>query len=362
MARKDFYKILGVSENASTDEIKKAYRKLAKENHPDAHPGDKQAERRFKEISEAYSVLSNAKRRQQYDQMRKYGFSGAQAGAGGTQGFDFDLSDLFGGFSQGSRKGHSRTYRGGAANLEDFFGFGGIGDLFSQLFDKENGFGQQARARTGNDLQATLEIPFETAVKGGRTVFSINKEVQCSVCSGTGSRHGKKPEICPECKGAGMVSMSRGSFALNRPCPSCLGKGQIIRDPCPHCNGSGRVLGKKQYSVKIPPGTENGKKMRFKGQGNPGLNGQPPGDLLITIKVGKHRFFRKSGLDIHCEVPLDKKKAKRGTKIRVKTIYGKTIELKVPSNTEDGKVFRLKGMGIKTDSGQGDQYVKIRIT
>lgn len=360
MAKKDFYKILGVSENASADEIKKAYRKLAKENHPDAHPGEQDAERRFKEISEAYSVLSDPQKRQQYDQMRKYGFSGTHAGAGGFQGFDFDLSDLFGGFSQSTRGRSNRTHRMGASNLDDFFGFGGIGDIFSQLFDRDNGFGQ-TKTQRGNDLHATLEVPFETAVKGGKTVFSISKETQCPNCSGTGSKAGKKPEICPECKGTGMVSMARGSFALNRPCPRCLGKGQIIKDPCPHCGGSGRVLGKKQYSVNIAPGTDDGKKMRFKGQGNPGLYGQPPGDLIITIKVGKHRFFRKSGLDIYCEVPLDKKKAKKGTRIRVKTIYGKTIELKVPSNTENGKTLRLKGMGIRTEEKQGDQYVEIRV-
>jgi molecular chaperone DnaJ len=358
MAKRDYYEILGVSENASDEEIKKAYRKLAKEYHPDTHPGDKTAEERFKEISDAYSVLSDSKKRQQYDQMRKFGFTGARTGAG-FDFQDFDISDLFGDLR---RTGSRRTGWQGGFTLEDFFGFGGVGDLFSQFFDRENGFGPTGyRTKRGQDIHINLEVPFETAVLGGNVVFTINKEDACPSCGGTGSKSGKRPEFCPECHGSGMISMAQGAFAVSRPCPRCLGKGRIITEPCNACRGSGRIKGNKKYSIDLAPATEDRKKLRLTGQGNPGWEGRPPGDLIITIRVGKHRFFKSQGLDIYCEVPIDKTKADRGTQVRVKTIYGKKVQIKIPPSTENGKTFRLKGMGIKSDGRQGDQYVKIKI-
>lgn len=358
MAKRDYYEILGVSENASSEEIKKAYRRLAKEYHPDVHPGDKMTEERFKEISEAYGVLSDSRKRQQYDQMRKFGFTGARPG-GGFDFQGFDISDLFSGFSRtGSRRGRWQ----GGFDFDDFFEIGGLGDIFSQFFDRDAGFGQASHGRRrGQDILVHLEVPFETAVLGGKAVFTIDKEDTCSSCGGTGSKYGKKPDVCPQCHGSGMISMAQGAFAVSRPCPRCLGRGRIITEPCDSCRGSGRIKRNKRYSINIPAATEDGKKLRLTGQGNPGMDGGPAGDLIITLRVGKHPFFKNRGLDIYCEIPIDPTKAERGTKVRVKTIYGEKVEIKIPPHIENGKTFRLKGMGIKSNGGRGDQYVKIRI-
>ena len=229
------------------------------------------------------------------------------------------------------------------------------------MFDRENGFGQSAQRPTKSaDIQARLEIPFEKAARGGKTVFSIDKETACSQCKGTGGKDGKQAEVCQDCRGSGMISMAQGLFAVNRPCPRCLGRGQVIKEPCWGCQGTGFIKAKKKYAVKIAPGTEDGRKIRLSGQGNPNENGSS-GDLIVTVKVPKHRFFRTKGYDVHCEIPLDKKKAESGTKVRVKTVYGSTVELKVPSKTDSGKTFRLKGMGIKREGRTGDQFVKINV-
>ncbi len=358
MANKNYYEILGVSKNAAFDAIKKSYRKLAKENHPDTHPGDEQAEKKFKEASEAYGVLSDSKKRQQYDQMRKYGFGAPSGGGFGHQGIDVDLSEFFGNFSGGGRR---RSKRKTDFNLDDFFGFGGLGDLFSQVIDRENGFGPQGRPGKGQDVCVNLEILFETAVLGGQAAFSIQKGLACESCKGTGSRTSQKPSTCSECKGSGMVSMARGGFSVNRPCPRCLGKGQTISDPCQKCGGSGQIKGNKTFSVNIQPGTENGHNLKLSGEGNPGRPGESAGDLILTIRVGKHRFFKNKGLDIYCEVPIEKDKAQQGTKVKVKTIHGNSVRLTIPPNSDTGKTLRLKGMGISRNGSQGDQYVKIKL-
>ncbi len=294
MQQEDYYKILQVSENATFDEIKKAYRTLAKENHPDAHAGDKRREALFKEISEAYSVLSDSKKRQQYDQMRRFGFPGRQSRSGFQQpGLDFDFSDIFGNPVRNGRPGG----RQGDFNLDDSFGFGGLGDLFSQIFDKQPGFRHRPTAtRPDNDIQASLEIPFETAVLGGKTKFAVAEK-----------------------------------------------------------NG-------KQFTLNIPPGTEHGKRLRISGHGGPARAGLSAGDLIVTVNVAKHRFFQIDGMDIYCEIPLAREKAKRGTKVRVKTVYGNTVELNVPPNTAKSKTFRLRGVGIRSKDVQGDQYVKIKLS
>lgn len=357
MSKRDYYKILGVTENATTEKIKKAYRKLAKEYHPDAHPGDKNAEERFKEISEAYGVLSDTKKRQQYDQMRKFGFAGTGPG-GGFDIHGFDLSDISGGFT---RSGHRRTRQPGGFFEEDFFGFGGVGDLFSQFFARENGFRQRGYGpEKGQNIRAKLEIPFETAAVGGQTVISINKEETCSLCSGSGAKGGKI-EVCPECHGNGTITMTQGAFSVSRPCPRCLGKGQIIKERCQLCSGTGKVIQNRKIAINIPPAIENGKNLRLTGQGNPGINGGPAGDLVITIQIGKHHFFKRKALDVYCEVPIEKNMAQKGSKVRVKTIYGEKVELKVPPNTDNGKSFRLKGMGIKSKNAEGDQFVRIKV-
>ncbi len=360
MAERDYYKILGVSENATLDEIKKAYRKLAKQYHPDANPGNKEAEERFKEISEAYNVLSDPQKRQQYDQMRKFGFGTGARPEGGFdfQGFGFDLGDIFEGFRRTDRRRRQKTT---GFTFDDFFGFGGLGDIFSHIFDRENGFGKGFGPQKGSDIHAEIRIPFETAALGGKTIISLNKEDICPSCKGTGAKAGTKPQTCPECHGLGMVSKTQGAFSISRPCPRCLGRGEIIKEICPTCRGTGKILRNKKIAINIPAGIEDGQKLRLKGQGNPGSNGGPAGDLIITVHVGKHHFFKRKGLDIYCEIPLDKKHASKGTKVRVKTIHGKKVELKVPPLKEPFKTFRLRGMGIKSKYGQGDQYVTIKV-
>jgi molecular chaperone DnaJ len=357
MTGKDYYKILGVSEGASEEAIKLSYRELAKKYHPDKHAGDKQAEARFKEISEAYAVLRDSKKRQQYDQMRKYGLGSGGMGSGfGGAGYNFDLSDLFGG-----AKSRGRRSRGADSNMDELFGFGGLGDLFSQIFgaDARYGQAQQKTAQTRN-IRSSLSVPFKTAAIGGKVVFNINKAVSCHGCKGTGAKGGNVT-VCPDCSGSGMVSMSRGTFAVNRPCPRCLGKGKIIGEACLTCGGRGHLQQDKKYAVNLEPGSKSGKKIRLRGQGNPGNNGVPAGDMILTLKVAKHRFFKNRGLDIYCEVPIDEKKAKKGTKLRIKTVYGNTVELNIPGNTDAGRTFRLKGMGIKGKERTGDQFVKIQI-
>ncbi len=348
--QKDFYEILGVGESAGSDEIKKAYRRLAKKYHPDANPGNKPAEDKFKDVSEAYDVLSDPQKRAQYDQMRKLG-GGAFSG-GGFQGQDF--RDLFGGAGRGGGGG------GGGFSYEDLGGFGGLGDLFSRLFGggvTTDSFGPQR----GEDISLELEVPFEQSVSGGKTTIAIPKDDSCAVCRGAGAKPGSKRTTCPECRGRGSVSFSQGGFAVSRPCPRCLGRGFLTGDPCNACAGRGRVRKSKKYVVTIPAGVSTGEKIRLRGQGEPGVSGGPPGDIVIQFRVGPHSFFERKGANIYCTVPLNIAQAVLGTKVRVKTIDGHRVELKVPPGVQNGATFRLKGMGLKTNGLQGDQFVTIEI-
>lgn len=358
---KDYYQVLSVKEDATTNEIKKVYRELAKKYHPDANNGDKNAESRFKEISEAYSVLSNPEKRKQYDQMRRFG----AFGPGNRQGFDFsdfDLSDL-------GRLWKSRDtgQRGkGGFSFEDLFGSGGfgLGDIFEDLFDRGSKIRQErwGKKQKGESLHSELTIPFEVAIKGGRQFINITKEEGCDVCKGTGAKPGTKPQTCPTCKGVGTISMSQGFFAVNRPCPNCYGRGQIIKEQCSACSGSGEIRTTKRLAVNIPVGIENGTTLRLKKQGKPGIKGGEAGDIYVTIRVTPHRFFSRTKNDVFCEVPLDILKAIKGTKIRINTPYDKKVEIKIPSHTIDGKSFRLKGMGITSIKGSGDLFVTVRVT
>jgi molecular chaperone DnaJ len=342
MAQKDYYNILGVSENASTDEIKKAYRRLAKKYHPDANPGNKAAEERFKEISEANEVLGNPQKRKEYDQLRKFGGGGPH----GFEGFDFE----------GFRRGTGRKF-----SFEDLGGLGGFSDLFSSFFDR----GERARQRSwsaqkGQNLYAEIEIPFDLAISGGKYTFGIKKEDTCPVCHGSGAQPGSKITTCPECGGTGMVSFSQGAFAIQRPCPRCFGKGKIVSQPCSTCSGSGEVLGSKRIAIKIPQGVEDGTNLRLRGQGQPGISGGPPGDLIVRINVSAHRFFERKGADIFCKVPINIAQTILGSKIRVRTIDGK-VDLKIPPGTQSGTKFRLKGRGVKMNGIKGDQYVEVHV-
>ena len=357
MDAKDFYKVLGVSEGASQDELKRAYRKLAKEYHPDTHPGDKQAEERFKAISEAYNVLSDPKKRQQYDQMRNYGFGGRGGPGGGFQGFDFGNFD-FGGFQ--NFRG-ARTRPGGGGFSFEGFDFGGLGDIFSQFFDMGGRTQRRSDPRRGEDVMVQVTIPFETAATGGKATFAIEKDKTCPVCSGGGAKPGSTVKPCVECGGRGTVVIGQGGFGVSRPCPKCYGRGQIIENPCDRCHGSGIAKGKRSYTIKIPAGMEDGGQVRLKGEGHPGTNGTPKGDMIVTVHVQPHRFFSKQGMDIYCDVPLSLAQAVNGSKIRVKTVDRKKIQVSVPTGTQDGTSFRLSGMGISKNGRKGDQYVRVRV-
>ncbi len=342
---KDYYQILGVSEKADADEIKKAYRKLAKQYHPDANQNDPKAAERFKEVGEAYAVLSDPEKRKQYDQMRRMGpFMG---GRGGGVRPDFG----------------TETGSGGVRfSMDDLGDIGGLGDLFSSIFD----FGRKRKPRggpeRGGDVEYTVEISFERAARGGAISVVVPVTEECATCGGTGAAPGTRTVVCSECSGTGTVSFGQGGFAVNRPCPACYGRGQIPAQPCPTCAGSGQVRQERKIRLKVPPGVDTGSKLRLSGQGERGRGGGPAGDLLITFRVKPHRFFRRKGLDIHCTVPVNIAQAALGSKIRVRTVDGKKVSLKVPPGTQSGTKFRIPGQGIEKSARRGDQYVQVKIT
>jgi len=347
---KDYYEILGVSENASADDIKKAYRKLAKKYHPDANPGNSQAEENFKNVSEAYEVLSKTEKRQQYDQMRKYGAAGFGGG-----GFNP------GGFGQHGFGGQPGGFR---MNFEDIGGFGSLGDIFSSLFEDRMHFGGgrgRRRAanhpRKGNSLSATIDISFAEMISGTSKTIKLNREANCKHCRGTGSEPGSSQDVCPQCGGSGMVSQSVGNFAVTRPCPQCLGSGRITK-PCKQCKGTGRERVSQRVKIDVPAGVENGGKLRLKGLGQAGRNGGPDGDLIVTVRVKADSFLRRVGNDIVCKIPITLKQAYDGAKVRVRTVKGK-VDLAIPPMTQDGTKFKLKGLGISRNGRKGNQYVTV---
>jgi molecular chaperone DnaJ len=354
MPQKDYYQILGVGETATTDEIKKAYRRLAKKHHPDSNPNEPHAADRFKEINEAHEVLSDSKKRKQYDDMRH--FASAGYGAGGTyQGFD--INDLLGQFARGGARGGTRTH-----TFEDLGGIGDFGDIFSSIFDRGGRFRQERYGpQRGEDLHAEVEVPFELAVKGGKTVVSVSKAETCERCRGTGAEPGTKVTKCPQCGGRGMISVSEGGFAVSRPCPRCYGRGEIVAEPCTTCGGTGQVSGVKRLSITIPKGIEDGGKIRLRGQGQPGTSGGPPGDLIIKINVAGDRFFTRRGANVYCDVKINLAQAVLGTKIRVRTVAGKKALLKIPAGTQPGTTFRLKGLGAEAGGRTGDQLVTVNV-
>lgn len=342
---KDYYKALGVAENAAADEIKKSYRKLAKQNHPDANPNNAAAAERFKEISEAYSVLADDEKRKQYDQMRKYG---AFAGLGSRPG---------GGRSPGSDAG------GGNFSFEDLGGVGGLGDIFGSIFDlgRKGKRGAQGPQR-GQSIEYAVDVAFETAARGGKLTISVPVSEACSTCRGSGAAPGTTPVACTECKGSGTVSFGQGGFAVTRPCPVCLGKGMIAPTPCSTCAGQGQIREQRQIQVTVPAGVDTGSKLRLSGQGEGGPGGGGRGDLILTFRVQPHRFFHREGLDVHCTVPINLAQATLGSKVRVKTVDGKHVVLRVPPGTQSGTRFRIKGQGVEKGGRRGDQYVQTRVT
>ena len=347
---KDFYAVLGVSSSASQDDIKKAYRKLAKKYHPDANANDPKAAERFKEISEANNVLADPDKRKQYDEMRRLGaFSGG-----------------FGGFG-GGRTSRGGPGGGGAQNINfqdfDIGGLGGLGDLFSSMFGGGS-TRQGPRPRgpeKGQTVETTLEIPFRTAARGGKVPIDLEVSEECGTCHGSGAAPGTQLKICPECSGRGVVSFGQGGFAVNRPCPVCLGRGQVPNEPCPTCSGTGDVRARRKVLINVPPGVDTGSKIRLKGQGGKGASNGPPGDLVITFNVQADPFYRRDGLDVIATVPLNIAQATLGTKISVRTLDGKKVAIKIPAGTPSGKRLRVRGQGIQKGEARGDLIVEVSI-
>ena len=336
--KRDYYEVLGVKKGATEDELKKAYRKLAKENHPDLHPGDKECEARFKEINEAYEVLSDPDKRAKYDQFGHAAFDPSQGFGGGG----------FGGFE----------------------GFGGFGDIFSDIFGGGFGFGGGGRnpnaPRKGDNLRATVNIKFEEAAFGVKKDVFIAKVEQCPDCKGTGCAEGTTAEVCPDCKGSGTVmSTKRTPFGMvqsSEQCPKCKGRGKIIHTPCKTCRGMGSVRRQHKVSVSVPAGIDDGQTISLRGQGNAGVNGGPAGDLLITVLVQPHARFERDGASILLEQEVSFAQAALGAEIEVPTLDGK-VKLNIPEGTQTGTTFRLKGKGVPflRNGGRGDQFVTVKV-
>ncbi|HLH16289.1 MAG TPA: molecular chaperone DnaJ [Bryobacteraceae bacterium] len=355
----DYYETLGVARQASPDEIRKAYRKLARKFHPDLNPGDKSAEERFKNVQEAYDVLSDPKKRQMYDQFGFYsenGFPGAGAGGPGGQrphpGMDFsgfDFSDIFSGAGAGTRGGGGRRTETG----------GGFRDIFSQFFGGR-GAAAQPEPEKGGDLEYVMDIDFWQAIRGTQARLNITRYEICETCRGTGSA-GTGEVQCPQCKGTGNVQQMAGAMRFNLTCPRCGGSGKL-RNACPTCGGDGRITRTETVDVRIPPGARNGSRLRVPGKGNAGTMGAPPGDLYITTRVEEHPFFRREGDDIEIKVPLAVWEAALGAKIEVPTIDGRTL-LKIPQGTQNGQRFRMREKGVLNarNNQRGDQIVEVAI-
>lgn len=357
MEQKDYYKILGVSKTSSQDEIKKAYRKLAKGCHPDTHPGDKQAESNFKEISEAYDILGNEKKRKQYDQMKAAFSQGFQPGGFDFSGGGFDLNDFL---RHAARSGGGKGRR---VQYEDLGGLGGLGDIFSQFMDQGAHFREARSApRKGKDLSANVKITFDQAIQGGKVKLTIQRQETCPECAGSGAAPGSHPEVCPECNGAGTVVITQGGFGISRPCPRCYGKGKIIMNPCPNCRGLGVAPARKKISVKIPAGVSTGSKIRLRGQGEPGPGGGPPGDLILTVTVGLDPRFTRKGADLYTEASIDMVTAALGGTATVPTLKGEAA-LKIPPGTQPGAVLRMKKQGSPKPGSkkQGDLYITVKV-
>ena len=349
---KDFYAVLGVPSTATQDEIKKAYRKLAKKYHPDANASDPKAADRFKEISEANNVLGDVEKRKQYDEMRRLGaFGGGFGGFGGG-------SPRSGPSSRGPSAGPNPN-----VNFQDFDvgGLGGLGDLFGSIFGGGRGQSRPSGPQRGQNIETSLDIPFRTAATGGKIPIELEVNEECGTCHGSGAAPGAAMKTCPECSGRGSVSFGQGGFAVNRPCPMCLGRGQVPSIPCPTCSGAGEVRTRKKVLITVPPGVDSGSKIRLKGQGGKGSSNGPPGDLLITFNVKADKFYQRQGLDIIAPLPLNIPQATLGSKVSVNTLDGKKVVIRIPAGTASGKRFRVKGHGIHKGSEVGDLIVEVKI-
>jgi molecular chaperone DnaJ len=347
---KDYYAALGVAKDADAAAIKKAYRKLARDLHPDKNPGNAEAERRFKEVSEAYDVLADTKKRAEYDEARTLfgsgygggGFSGGRFPGGGTT--TFDMSDIFG----------SRTAGAG----------GGLGDLFSDLFGSASS-GSTRRSSAagpvkGSDVSAEINLGFDEAVHGATLPLSLSGPATCRTCQGSGARPGSSVHTCPNCAGTGFVTVNQGGFGFSEPCRECRGKGQIVDDPCPDCQGSGSTVQTRTITVRVPAGVKDGAKLRIAGKGSPGTRGGPAGDLYVTVRVGAHPLFGRTGNDLTMTVPISFAEATLGTTLRVPTLDG-AVSLKIAPGTPSGRTLRVRGRGVPARSGTGDLLVTVEV-
>jgi molecular chaperone DnaJ len=338
---KDFYAALGVSKDASAADIKKAYRKLAQQHHPDANKGDKASEERFKEVGRAYSVLSDPKKRAEYDEARRLLGAGAFGGGG------------FGGFPGGG----GGFPGGGRVRVEDL---GGLGDLFGNLFG--GGRQSQTAARRGRDVESEVTLGFEEAVRGATIPLQLRGPAPCHTCMGSGAKPGTLPRPCPTCNGRGTVTRDQGLFGLSSPCPNCQGRGSVIDDPCPTCHGQGSEVRTRELRVRIPVGVSDGATVRLKGQGEPGQAGAPAGDLIVKVRVTPHPLFGRSGQDLTITVPVTFAEAALGTELKVPTLDG-PVTLKVPAGTQNGRTFRVRGRGVPSGGrkGGGDLLVSLQV-
>ncbi len=345
---KDYYKVLGVSKSATGDEIKKSYRKLARKYHPDANKGDPKAEERFKEISEAYNVLSDAKQRKEYDEARSLFGSGGfrtpgPAGAGG--GFPFDLGDLFGGAGAGTGTG---TASGGR-----------LGDLLGGMFGSR---GTQPRPRRGADVETEATLSFGDAIEGTTVALRLTGEGACPTCHGTGAKSGTVPRVCPTCQGTGQSSRNLGSFAFSEPCRECRGRGLVVDDPCPACAGSGRAMSTRTVQARIPAGVADGQRIRLRGKGAPGERGGPAGDLYVRVHVTPHPVFGRSGDNLTVTVPVTFAEAALGSEIKVPSHRGAPVSVRIPPGTPNGRTLRVRGKGARRPDGtNGDLLVTVAV-
>ena len=339
----DFYQTLGVPKNASQDDVKKAFRKLARTYHPDKNPGDKRAEEKFKGISEAYETLSDAEKRKQYDEMSRLGAFGPGAGgfrpgAGGYQGFDPGM------------------FRPGGAQFDR----GDLGDILGNLFG--GGRGRRKANERGDDLQVNVTLSFDDSLHGVTVRVPVDKPDTCDTCRGSGAKPGTTPKVCPQCQGRGSIARNLGGFAMPQTCPQCHGAGTIIEQPCPACGGNGVQHKTKRYAVKIPAGVKDGSKIHIKGKGEAGLRGGPAGDLFVKISVEPDELFERRGDDVLLDVPVTISEAALGTSVRIPIPGGGRVALKIPAGSQDGRTLRVRGKGApKLKGGHGDLHVRLQV-
>ena len=330
-AKRDYYEILGVNRTATDQEIKSSYRKMAMQYHPDRNPGNPHAEEQFKECTEAYGVLIDAEKRQRYDQFGHAGVNGGSGFAGFDPSAFTDFSDIF-------------------------------GDIFSDLFGVNMGGGRRGRVQRGGDARADVTLTFEEAAFGKKTQVKVRRFEPCEQCHGSGSAGGRSPSTCSTCRGHGQVRYQQSIFSIARTCPTCQGSGRVISDPCSKCKGEARVMRERTVDVTVPPGVEDGTRIRYQEQGDAGPNGAPAGDLYVVLRVKPHAFFEREGKDLYCSVPISFSQAALGSEIIIPTLDGEH-RLKVPEGTQSGATFRVRGKGVPAlqSSGKGDLFVRIRV-